>query len=106
MKGEYIAGTMLGYSEKPWANDPTKFNRSIGVCTGEYKDQWGQSHVNTVSVDVQYDDVERVKALAESLKGKEVIFPYVPAARKGGKDGVWLCRFIPKGVEIKVLSAK
>ncbi len=104
MEGEYIAGTMLGYSETPWKNDANKFNRTVGVMTGQYTDQYGQSHSNTISVDVQFDDAERIKAIAEKTKGSSVMIPVVHVAKAGGKNGAWLSRFIPKGAEIKVLG--
>jgi hypothetical protein len=100
LEGQFIAGVMLGYQETPWPTDSTKFNRRVGIKTGTYKDSFGQQHINTELIDVQYDDCEAVKAVCTLLAGKSVIVPVVAVARKGGKEGAWLSMFMPKGVKI------
>lgn len=105
MRGEYIIGTMLGYSETPWTNDPTKFNRKIGIMTRQYEDQFGQVQSETVTVDVSYENAASIAQLAEKLKGKEVIVPCITMAKPGGKNGAWLSRFMPKDGAIQLFNA-
>lgn len=105
MRGEFIIGTMLGYSETPWVNDPTKFNRKVGIVTSEYLDQFGQSQTQTVTVDISFEEAAKVAQVAEKLKGKEVIVPCISLAKAGGKNGAWLSRFMPKGSEIRIFNA-
>ncbi|MES9961692.1 MAG: DNA-binding protein [Sedimenticola sp.] len=101
MNGFYLQGEMKGYIEKPWANDPTKFNRQVGIVTRVYDDQWGQKQENVQSVDIPYELADQVKQIANDLIGKTVVLPVVPSARKGGRDGAWLSVFMPKDGTIR-----
>ena len=100
ISGEFVIGKLLGYSESPWANDPTKFNRRVGIQTGSYQDQFGVQHPNVVSVDVQFDDVPAVASQCQNLNGSYVMVPVITSARKGGRDGAFLGRFMPKKSQI------
>lgn len=104
MQGKYIAGVLRGYQEKAWPSDPNKMNRRVCVETGKYTDDFGVDHVTTELIDIQYDDVEKIKKQCDQMKGKKVIMPFIPVAKKGGRDGAWLSQFMPKGGDIKPLK--
>lgn len=98
--GTLVIGTFKGYSERPWTNDPTKFNRRIGISTGSYTDEFGQQHENTVVIDIQMDDAQRIQSMANDLVGKSVYVPVVFKAKVGGRSGAWESLFMPKGAQI------
>jgi hypothetical protein len=97
LEGQFICGKLLGYQETPWPTDPTKLNRRIGVLTGTYKDSFGVEHVNSELIDIQYAESAIIQNQCASLVGKHVIVPVITVAKKGGKDGAWLSKFMPKG---------
>lgn len=101
--GFQAVGIMHGFVSEPWANDNTKFNHKV-ILANPFLDGNGFQQTEVMSIDVAHDDIQRVQQLAESLKGKQVIMPCVCSARKGGKTGAWLSRFMPKGSPIKALS--
>ena len=105
-KGEFVIGTLVGYSETPWSSDSSRFNRRVRVCTGAYIDGFGQEHPNNVDIDVQFEAAQKIKQQCDNYQGKEVMVPFVPMARKGGRDGAWLARFMPKDSDILPLSSK
>ena len=104
MDGFQLTGVLVGYAEKPWPNDQTKFNRRVAINTGSYTDEFGQQHVNTQLVDIQLQDIESVKSQCNSLAGQHVSIPVVPVAKKGGSNGAWLSVFMPKGGQIQKLK--
>ncbi len=53
LSGTYVVGHFLGYEEKAWANDATKYNRRIGIKTSEYETSFGQVGSNVQLVDIQ-----------------------------------------------------
>ncbi len=103
-KGVFVIGEFLGYKEVPWTSDPRKFNRRIGICTGEGEDQFGQVAKFTTVVDIQQEDVGFIRSIEKDLIGKIVVVPVVYRARKGGKDGAFLSCFMPKKSEIALLQ--
>lgn len=104
LKGSFLIGTFVGYSETPWTTDNTKLNRRIGIQTGVFTDQFGQEQTTTESVDIQLSDAERIKNIADDLKGKEVVIPVVYRARKGGRNGAFLSCFMPQGAQLSLLQ--
>lgn len=101
--GFQIVGMMHGFKSEPWRNDPTKFNHRI-LLANPFLDGNGFQQTEVLTVDVAHDDVERVQQLASQLKGKQVILPCRCDAKKGGKSGAWLSRFLPKGSRIIPLA--
>ena len=103
--GYQVVGIMHGFQSEPWRNDPTKFNHKL-LLTNPYLDGHGFQQTEVMSIDIAHDDVQRVQQIANEFKGKQVIFPCRCDAKKGGKSGVWLSRFLPKGSTIVALSEK
>ena len=97
--GFQAVGIMHGFQSEPWRNDPTKFNHRI-LLTNPYLDGNGFQQTEVMSIDIPHDDVNRVQQLANTLKGKQVILPCRCEAKKGGKTGAWLSRYLPKGSNI------
>ena len=102
--GVYIVGDLLGYEEVPWSNNPEKFNRRIGLKTGEYEAGFGRSESNIQTVDIQQADVNYILGIVDKLKDKKVIVPVVYRARAGGKNGAFLGCFMPKDSKIQVIA--
>lgn len=100
--GFQAVGVMHGFMSEPWSTDNTKFNHKI-VLSNPFLDGNGFQQTEVMNIDVAHDDVHRVQQLANSLKGKQVIIPCTCNARKGGKNGAWLSRFMPKGSPIQAL---
>lgn len=101
--GFQAVGIMHGFQSEPWRNDPTKFNHRI-LLSNPFLDGNGFQQTEVMSIDVAHDDVQRVQGLANEYKGKQVILSCRCDARKGGKSGAWLSRFLPKGSNIMVLA--
>jgi hypothetical protein len=101
--GFQAVGIMHGFQSEPWRNDPTKFNHRI-LLANPFLDSNGFNQTEVISIDIAHDDVRRVQQLANELKGKQVILPCRCDAKKGGKSGAWLSRFLPKGSMILELS--
>lgn len=101
--GFQAVGIMHGFVSEPWINDPNKFNHRL-ILANPFEDRNGFQQTEVMTVDVSYDDVQRVQQLANQLKGKKVILPCRCEARKGGKTGAWLSRFMPKGSAIHCIS--
>jgi hypothetical protein len=102
--GVYIIGQVKGLKSTPWAKDPNKFNHSLGLVTGIYKDEWDNQHENIIKVDIQEADLARVKNLVDGKAGKQVSVPVVGRARPGGKSGAWLSYFLPQGADLVFLG--
>jgi len=100
--GFQAVGIMHGFNSEPWRNDSTKFNHRI-LLANPFLDGNGFHQTEVISIDVAHDDVTRVQQLANDLKGKQVILPCRCDAKKGGKSGAWLSRFLPKGSSIQAL---
>lgn len=101
--GFQAVGIMHGFKSEPWRNDPTKFNHRI-LLTNPFLDGNGFQQTEVMSIDIAHDDVTRIQQLANDLKGQKVILPCRCDAKKGGKSGAWLSRFLPKGSLIQALS--
>lgn len=101
--GFQAVGIMHGFQSEPWRNEPTKFNHRI-LLANPFLDSNGFQQTEVMSIDISHDDVQRVQQLANELKGKQVILPCRCDAKKGGKSGVWLSRFLPKGSNIMELT--
>lgn len=93
---------MHTFVSEPWSNDKTKFNHKI-ILSNPFLDSNGFQQTEVMSIDIAHDDVHRVQQLSSELKGKQVILPCIFNARKGGKNGAWLSRFMPKGSIIQAL---
>ena len=95
--GVFVIGEFIGYEEKPWPSDETKFNRRIGVKTGVYDSGFGQMQDEVESIDV-FDEsaIKFIKDNEEKFKGKQVMVPVVHRA-KDGRNGAWMSCFMPKG---------
>ena len=78
------------------------YNHTI-LLSNQFLDGNGFQQTEVMSIDVGHDDVTRVQQLANDLKGKQVILPCRCDAKKGGKSGAWLSRFLPKGSSIQAL---
>lgn len=100
--GFQAVGIMHGFVSEPWSNDNTKFNHKI-ILANPFLDGNGFQQTEVMSIDIAHDDVQRVQKLANELKGKQVIIPCSCNARKGGKNGAWLSRFMPKNSIIQAL---
>lgn len=100
--GFQAVGMMHGFVSEPWTNDNTKFNHKV-ILSNPFLDGNGFQQTEVMSIDISHDDVQRVQQLANELKGKQVIIPCNCNARKGGKTGAWLSRFMPKGSSIQAL---
>lgn len=100
--GFQAVGMMHGFVSEPWSTDNTKFNHKV-ILSNPFLDGNGFQQTEVMSIDVAHDDVQRVQQLANELKGKQVILPCNCNARKGGKNGAWLSRFMPKGSAIQAL---
>jgi len=96
--GTYIVGQLVGYTETPWKSNPDNFNRQLGIAE-TYQGRWGDER-RVTAIDVQLDDVQRVKEFAEKNKGKRVSVPVIMNARAKG-DRAWLSIFMPKGAAIE-----
>ncbi|MFT5298158.1 MAG: hypothetical protein ACI9YH_004205 [Colwellia sp.] len=103
--GFQAVGIMHGFQSDPWRNDPSKFNHRI-LLANPFLDGNGFQQTEVMSIDIAHDDVHRVQQLANELKGKRVILPCRCDAKKGGKNGAWLSRFLPKGSNIMALQEK
>jgi hypothetical protein len=101
--GFQAIGIMHGFQSEPWRNEPTKFNHKI-LLSNPYLDGNGFQQTEVISIDIAHDDVQRVQKLANELQGKQVILPCRCDAKKGGKSGAWLSRFLPKGSQIIALT--
>jgi hypothetical protein len=101
--GFQAVGIMHGFQSEPWRNDATKFNHKI-LLANPYFDGNGFQQTEVISIDVAHDDVQRVQKIANELQGKQVILPCRCDAKKGGKSGAWLSRFLPKGSQIVALT--
>lgn len=101
--GFQAIGIMNGFQSIPWKNDPSKFNHRL-LLANPYLDGNGFNQTEVISVDVSHEDVQRVQRLADELKGKQVILPCRCEAKKGGKNGAWLSKFLPKGSNIQVVA--
>ena len=101
--GFQVVGVMHGFVSEPWTNDHTKFNHKI-ILSNPFLDSNGFQQTEVMNIDVAHDDVHRVQKLANELKGKQVILPCICNARKGGKHGAWLSRFLPKGSLIQSIN--
>lgn len=102
--GVYLVGEFLGYEEVPWSTDSTKFNRRIGIKTGEYEAGFGRIESNVQTIDIQSSDVQYIKDSLSSLKLKKVLVPVVFRARAGGKNGAFLGCFMPKNAKIQEVA--
>ena len=101
--GTYCVGIMNGFVSQPWTNDPNKFNHRI-LLANPYLDNNGFQQTEVITIDVSADDVQRVQGLCNQLKDKQVIVLTRFDARKGGKNGAWLSRFMPRGANIQTLD--
>ncbi len=104
LSGTYVVGHFLGYEEKAWANDATKYNRRIGIKTSEYETSFGQVGSNVQLVDIQSQDVDYIKNSINDLDGKLVKVPVVFRARAGGRNGAFLSCFMPKDARISPID--
>lgn len=100
--GFQAVGVMHSFVSEPWSSDNTKFNHKI-ILSNPFLDTNGFQQTEVMTIDISHDDVKRVQQLATELKGKQVITPCICNARKGGKNGAWLSRFMPKGSIIQAL---
>jgi len=101
--GFHAVGIFHAFKSIPWSNDATKFNHRI-LLANPFEDANGFQQTEVISIDISYEDVARVKELESSHKGKQVIIPCRLEARKGGKSGAWLSRFMPKGSLVTMLN--
>lgn len=100
--GFHAVGIFHEFKSSPWANDPTKFNHRI-LLANPFQDANGFNQTDVVFIDVSNQDVERIRGLESNFKGKQVIIPCRFEAKKGGKNGAWLSKFLPKGAQIQPL---
>jgi len=102
--GTFCVGIMHGFISQPWSNDPNKFNHRV-LLTNPYLDGNGFQQTEVITIDISQDDVQRVQSLCNQLKDKQVIIYTRFDARKGGKNGAWLSRFMPRGSSIQLLNS-
>jgi hypothetical protein len=102
--GWFVIGEYIGFREEPWATDPSKFNRQIGIKVGEYDKGFGEMATDVVRVDV-FDQpaLDFIRSNGEKLKGKQVKVCVVPNARPG-KKGPWLSVAMPRGALPQLVS--
>lgn len=102
MNGFYAVGVMHDVVSTPWSNDANKLNHKI-VLANPFVDSNGFKQTEVINVDLSFEDVDRVKALLSCLKGERVLVHCNVLAKKGGRNGAWLSRFMIKGSDIRPL---
>lgn len=99
-EGFFISGICAGFIQKPWKNDPSKFNYSLGVARS-YQDDFGMTQTETTVVSVSLEDVQVIAQQAERCRGKHITVRVVPQARSY-KDKAFLSFFMPAGEKINL----
>lgn len=106
MKGLYVFGTLVGFTAEPWSTDSSKYNYTVGIQTGTYKNQYGQESPNTISLNLTTEQYNNFNRDCQSMIGKDVVLEFAEAMRKGGKSGQWLQHYVPKDAKIVLQGAK
>lgn len=104
-QGIKVIGTLRGYAEIPWRNDPSKVNRKIGIAI-ETVDSYGCPDSINIDLDVPYGGWQKYQSQAEMLKGKVVEINIGVTAKKGGKTGAWLSYYIVSDTDIVPATSK
>ena len=106
--GHHIVGVYKGTLSKAWANNANKFNHTVGLVVNEYVDEWGTTQSETLSIDMPYQEEDRVKAECQNLKQGNLVTIRVMVRlvtpKSGGKS--FNAFSMIKGTSVRSLSEK